>query len=348
MFGLIFRTSFFLLKELLMFIFYSIIVSFIVWIADTIIFLLFPIFKCHVQIFVNKIKLLYLYVVEWRTLPENSNFVFYKRIITQSWNKCCGVIKNYNLKTLSGWVNFIDNFFGFFLYHITIFLPSILFLYKIILPWMLYIKFLYEYQNYLLWLVFYMSWDGKDYTAFADWEFIQLNSVGLGLLMLFIEYYKLYLYSSEILFTTLLSVYCLKVANTYIFIEYIYRKYWYQTINTHWSLYVYRKTLKANSCKNSKFTLLFQKSLIQQLYLYANYLVYLIQARIVLFDFLIVFVKKVYTFIIYFASHETIKLFKMSVKFWFGGFFIFWRPLFKRLSYFGYYRTNQTKWFWYK
>lgn len=348
MFGLIIRTSFFLLKELLNFIFYSIIVSFVVWVADTINFLLFFIFKGYVQFFIQKIKLLYLYVVDWRILPENSNFIYYKRIITQGWNKYSEVIKNYNLRTLSGWINFIDNFFGFFLYHITIFLPLVLFLYKIILPWMIYINFLYEYQDDLLWLVFYMGWDGKDYTVFADWEFIQSNNVWLGLLTLFIEHYNLYPYSSEILFMVFLSIYIFKVANIYVFIEYVNKKYWYKTINTNWNLYTYRKILKRNFCKKSKFTLFFQKSLMQQLYLYANYLVYLIQARTVLLDSLVVFVKKVYMFIIYFACHEKIKLFKISIKFWLGGFFIFWRPLFKRLSYFGYYRTNQTKWFWYK
>lgn len=54
--------------------------------------------------------------------------------------------------------------------------------------------------------------------------------------------------------------------------------------------------------------------------------------------------KKIYTFLVYFKYKYIVITYKIISKKYFNTFFILWRPLFKKTSYFGYYRSNRSKW----
>lgn len=54
--------------------------------------------------------------------------------------------------------------------------------------------------------------------------------------------------------------------------------------------------------------------------------------------------KKIYLFFIHFKYFKEKKMISNFFKKLNNLFFIFWRPLFKKFSYFGFYRSNRSKW----
>lgn len=55
-------------------------------------------------------------------------------------------------------------------------------------------------------------------------------------------------------------------------------------------------------------------------------------------------IRKFFIFTVYFRHQLTILSYKIIFGWFFRKFFIVWRPLFKKFSYFGYYRSNRSKW----
>lgn len=66
----------------------------------------------------------------------------------------------------------------------------------------------------------------------------------------------------------------------------------------------------------------------------------------ILLNLLIIILKKYFLHYFGFVVKLKITLFKSFIFQLTKVFFIFWRPLFKKLSYFGLFRTYRTKWFW--
>lgn len=62
------------------------------------------------------------------------------------------------------------------------------------------------------------------------------------------------------------------------------------------------------------------------------------------FNSVIVNFKKIFTYLIYFRNKAYIDFANIFFKKFSNKFFIIWRPLFKKFSYFGYYRANRSKW----
>ena len=55
-------------------------------------------------------------------------------------------------------------------------------------------------------------------------------------------------------------------------------------------------------------------------------------------------INKIYTFFVYFKYFFFMLTLKILWRGFSSKFLIIWRPLFKKLSYFGYYRANRSKW----
>lgn len=78
--------------------------------------------------------------------------------------------------------------------------------------------------------------------------------------------------------------------------------------------------------------------------LLSKYIILFIKTPNFLLNYMINIFKKVYVFIIFFKYRNLLNFIKIIFKKCFSNSFLLWRPLFKKTSYFGYYRSNRSKW----
>lgn len=78
--------------------------------------------------------------------------------------------------------------------------------------------------------------------------------------------------------------------------------------------------------------------------LITKYIILLIKTPNFFFNYILNIFKKIYIYLVHFKyrffRNTTKLLYKKNMK----SHFIWWRPLFKKSSYFGYYRSNRSKW----
>ena len=75
-----------------------------------------------------------------------------------------------------------------------------------------------------------------------------------------------------------------------------------------------------------------------------KYYLFLLKKPSILLNFLKNTFKQIYLFTIHFKYKFTIGTFKIIFRDLLSFFSLSWRPLFKKFSYFGYYRSNRSKW----
>ena len=75
-----------------------------------------------------------------------------------------------------------------------------------------------------------------------------------------------------------------------------------------------------------------------------KFLLFLIKTPNYMLNYVLISFKKIYTFLVYFKNKFYIDSSFIFLRRYFSKYFIIWRPLFKKFSYFGYYRSNRSKW----
>ena len=114
----------------------------------------------------------------------------------------------------------------------------------------------------------------------------------------------------------------------------------------------YFKNNKINTfIKSNNFTFFTQKlwnntKVYKNLFLLFTYMKLFLSKIKLLFNYVHILFKKVFLHYFGFVIKSDTTLFKSCTYHMFKFFFIFWRPLFKKLSYFGLFKSYRSKWFW--
>ena len=75
-----------------------------------------------------------------------------------------------------------------------------------------------------------------------------------------------------------------------------------------------------------------------------KYILFLLKTPNYFLNYFLNNLKKIYVYLVYFKYKFLKDTHFMLIKKYFNRYFLIWRPLFKKFSYFGYYRSNRSKW----
>lgn len=104
--------------------------------------------------------------------------------------------------------------------------------------------------------------------------------------------------------------------------------------------------IKSNGDDTINLSLKDKSKFYKNMFLFLSFIKFFLTQVKLLLNYLSILFKKVILHYFGFVIKSNITLFKSCLFYVTKTFFIFWRPLFKKLSYFGLFRSYRTKWFW--
>lgn len=323
--------------ELLSFVFYKPIYYLLYILINLITIIVVRFILTYLFVLYDNVVLFWEYL-NWRKKPNNSNFIIYKRFKDYVVEKINFMLKDNNYKKSSGWLALLDDLLS---HHLnTIGALIVIGMYISIIYYISIVLYMHGFFFYVKAAFLYRSVFWKDVFRLKSFdEFVSFFGSYLG-----ISPKTLCLLGCFIFFVLFRA---LRLSYIQYFPKFVTIKY-FEEVEIKWADYKYFRILIKNYNKELKFSLYFEKELFEHIKFYGEYLKLIFKSGLIFLDFMIISVKKFYIFVIHFVWHEQLKLLKISCKYWFRNYLIFWKPLFKRVSYFGYYRSNRSKWLWYK